>query len=509
MFGRVARIRFQVLERAYRRLGRRYPTAFMSLELASGGIVGIGGALFLRLYVPMSTEQLLELMAAALIAGLVPFPYAVRRGIGLLRPVREWIEGDRTPEKSVEAWRAAIAFPLDIWPRVWYRQALAIVIVFTIGATIILDLSPLGTAGIFGISWLAVGYGAVLDVYTLEGGLRPVVADISSTLPPDFSFGRAALSLRTKLFVSLPFINILTGIVVAGLTSPGDRIADLGIDALAATGVAATISLILVARLTESLLRPMADLVEAAARVESGDLEARVAVTTGDEAGSVARSFNRMVVGLAERERIREAFGTYMDPEVAARVIAEAPSLAGEEVNVTVMFLDVRDFTGYAERAEPTEVVATLNALFEEVVPVIRKHEGSVDKYTGDGLLAVFGAPRPLDDHADRSLAAAREIAQRVERRFHGSIEISIGLNSGPVIAGNVGAAGRLEFSVIGDTVNVAARVEAATRETGDMILVSEKTLACLSDAEDLVERPGVLLKGKRQQVRVYGFAPE
>ena len=504
MFGIGERIRFHVLQRLYRRLGPAYPTTFMVVELSLGALIAVLGALFLRLYVSMSTEQLLEVIGASLLAGTVTFPYAVVRGRRLLRPVREWIAGDRSPEKSVEAWRAAVAFPLDIWPRVWYRQALAIVVLFTAAATAILDLSPLGAVGIFFISWLAVGYGAVLDVYTLEGGMHPVVSDISSSLPPDFEFGRAALSLRTKLFVSLPFINILTGVVVAGLTSPGDRIADLGVDALAATAVASTVSLLLVSRLSESLLRPMSELVAAASRVEAGDFEVHVPVVSGDEAGQVARAFNRMTAGLAEREQIRAALGTYVDPEVAERILAEGTSLAGEEVEVTVMFLDVRDFTGFAERSSPADVVATLNRMFELAVPILGEHGGHVDKFVGDGLLAVFGTPDAARRPRASALAAALEIAAAVQEAFGDELRIGIGVNSGPVVAGNVGGGGRLEFSVIGDAVNVAARVEAATRQTGDTILLSESTVSRLSSPEGLVEREGVVLKGKRQQVRVY-----
>jgi adenylate cyclase len=211
-----------------------------------------------------------------------------------------------------------------------------------------------------------------------------------------------------------------------------------------------------------------------------------------------------MVAGLAEREEIREAFGTYVDPEVARRVIAEGTSLAGEEVEITALFLDVRDFTGFAERNRPTEVVATLNRLFEIAVPVIHEQGGHVDKFVGDGLLAVFGAPRRQENHADCAFEAACKIAAEVGAAFGGELSVGLGMSSGPVVAGNVGGGGRLEFSVVGDAVNVAARVEAATRETGDVILVSEPTRDLLSNPEGLQERAGVKLKGKHKHVCVY-----
>src|SRR5205085_998761 len=134
-------------------------------------------------------------------------------------------------------------------------------------------------------------------------------------------------------------------------------------------------------------------------------------------------------------------------------------------------------------------------------------HRGHVDKFVGDGLLAVFGAPRRQHDHADQALTAALEIQRRVEAKFEHELRIGIGLNSGTVVAGNVGGAGRLEFSVIGDAVNVAARVESATRQTGDVVLVSEYTRRLLRSGDvELEPRKGVPLKGKSEEIAL--FAP-
>jgi adenylate cyclase len=145
--------------------------------------------------------------------------------------------------------------------------------------------------------------------------------------------------------------------------------------------------------------------------------------------------------------------------------------------------------------------------MFERVVPVIYEHGGHVDKYIGDGLLAVFGAPRRLPDHADRALAAALEISRSMANSD--GLRIGIGLNSGPVVAGNVGGGGRLEFSVIGDVVNVAARVEAATRQTDDNVLVAERTKELLASSDyRFEERPGLELKGKTEQVRLFAPVP-
>jgi PAS domain S-box-containing protein len=205
--------------------------------------------------------------------------------------------------------------------------------------------------------------------------------------------------------------------------------------------------------------------------------------------------------------QLEHAFGTYLDREIADHILAEGPTAAAAEVDVSVVFLDIRDFTGVAERLEPHEVLGLLNRLFELVVPVISAHGGHVDKFVGDGLLAVFGAPHTQSDHADNALRAALEMNRLARAELGGEIEVAIGVHSGPVLAGNVGGGGRLDFTVIGDAVNTAARIEAATRQTGDPILFSEQTRARLSSvALTAHERPAVHIRGKRTPLRL--FAP-
>jgi adenylate cyclase len=226
---------------------------------------------------------------------------------------------------------------------------------------------------------------------------------------------------------------------------------------------------------------------------------------SGDELGQLAGSFNEMLDGLTEREQLRQAFGSYVDPDVADRVLEEGELLEGQEVEVTVLFVDVREFTPFAERSSARETVTFLNDFFEVVVPVLLAHGGHANKFVGDGVLGVFGAPERLPDHADRALEAATQIAEAVDRRFGGEVQIGIGLNSGPVAVGSVGGGGRLEFAVIGDPVNVAARVEQTTRETGDTILLTEATRCLLTRPRvKLVERGDIELKGKTERVPLY-----
>jgi class 3 adenylate cyclase len=258
--------------------------------------------------------------------------------------------------------------------------------------------------------------------------------------------------------------------------------------------------------LANSIVRPFSAVGRGMAAVREGRYDVRVPVTTSDELGELADGFNRMAAGLLEREQLREAFGTYLDRDVAEYILSEGEVPRAFEAEVSVLFCDVRDFTGFAERADATEVVACLNELFEAVVPAVTRHGGHVDKFIGDGLLAVFGAPEMFRDHADRALRAGLDIVRVTEEGAAGELRVGVGINSGPVVAGAIGGAGRLNFSVIGDVVNVAARVEAATRETGDGLLLTAETRDRLTRSLPLVPRGAAALKGREEPIEL--FAP-
>jgi adenylate cyclase len=188
--------------------------------------------------------------------------------------------------------------------------------------------------------------------------------------------------------------------------------------------------------------------------------------------------------------------------------VAAEPLVNGEDAMVTVLFVDIRDFTPFADRATAREAVALLNEYFGVVVPVLEEHGGYAYQFLGDGVLAVFGAPVALPDHADRAVAAARAIVTAVAERLGERCRVSIGVNSGLVIAGTIGGGSRFEFGVIGDPVNVAARVEQATRQTGDAVLVTEAT-RCLMERDGLEPRGTLELKGKPAPVAVYALGAE
>jgi adenylate cyclase len=258
-------------------------------------------------------------------------------------------------------------------------------------------------------------------------------------------------------------------------------------------------------------MRPIRDLAEGTERVAAGDYSERLPVVQDDDLGALSASFNRMQAGLAERQRLQAAFGTYVDPALAARLLEQGDDVfTGERREVTVMFVDVRDFTPFAEANTAEDTVSRLNALFEIVVPAVVDAGGHVNKFLGDGAMAVFGAPNDLADHADAAVTAAVLIYRLVAERFGGELRIGIGINTGLVIAGTIGGGSHLEFTLIGDTVNVAARVEQLTKTTGDAILLTHQTVdALITRPPGLVDRGSHALKGKSAPLQVFGLDQE
>ena len=489
----------------YKRLGARYPLAFMAVELQTALLIVAGTLALFTFYIDGSTHEYLIVLGIALAVTELAIIASLWRIRGQIEPIREWIGGDRDEGATQDAWSAAINLPVLLLRRDLPIPVVISVLPICLVSLVILDLPALAIFPLLAGAAVAMGYSAILHYLAVEAGMRPVLLDVNSSLSPRQRTDFWAVSLRTRLMVALPLINLITGLVVAALTSNGGGSSSLGADVLVALAVATTISLELTVLLSKSILHPLRDLSSAVDRVGEGDFEVSVPVTTGDELGELAASFNEMVAGLAERERLREAFGTYLDKEVAEYILSEGFTEEGVEVEVTVMFCDVRDFTAFANEATPQQVVAALNRLFEVIVPIIAEHGGHVDKFEGDGLLAVFGAPEPFPDHADRAVRAACAINAAVnERGEAGDLRVGIGVNTGPVVAGAIGGAGRLNFSVIGGAVNVAARTEAQTRETDDGILITAETWQRLSHRFEAETRGRFELKGVSEPVALY-----
>jgi adenylate cyclase len=493
------------VDRVVRAIARRNSYALIWAQFGLAHIVMLGGLGLLRLYQPMSDANFWLLVAIS--QGLVALDnlISIKLTRRMWRPVWAWERGARDYDSTIAAWTAAATLPLEYFRRMRKYPFVFSYLPFMVFTTWKLHL-PWWSFFILALAGTSVlASGLIVRYFTMEVVTRPVLERLAERLPPDFAIEAPGLPLRWRLFAAAPIINVVTAVVVAGLSRHGHRLSDLGLSWLIAMLISFTVSLELVVLVVRSLGSALGDLRRATERVRAGDFSARVPVVSTDETGKLAQSFNMMVEGLDERERLREAFGAYVDPGLAERVLREGSDLEGEDVEVSVLFLDIRDFTAFAEHAQPREVVSLLNGFWELIVPALLRRGGHANKFIGDGLLAVFGAPHRLADHAERAVLAACEIAALVEGRYDGRVGVGIGVNSGHVIAGTVGGGGRVEFTVIGDVVNTAARVEAVTRHTGDDVLITDATRALLPAARfEFDERPSVPLKGKREEVRLW-----
>jgi adenylate cyclase len=218
-----------------------------------------------------------------------------------------------------------------------------------------------------------------------------------------------------------------------------------------------------------------------------------------------------------ERARLRQMFGRYVSDEVVEKLLAigHKPDLGGESLQVTLLFSDIRNFTTISEKLNAREVVEMLNAYFSRVCEPILNQGGTVDKFIGDAVMAVFGSPVPYNDHAQRALHAAlamtetaREFRAWVDQRFGGAdlpeFAIGIGLHTGEAVIGNIGSPKRMEFTAIGDTVNLASRIEGLTKELGWSIVASSATIQAVGPSVVTGRRERVTVKGREEYVEVF-----
>lgn len=240
--------------------------------------------------------------------------------------------------------------------------------------------------------------------------------------------------------------------------------------------------------ISRALTRPIDRLDAGMRRVALDDLATRLPVTSDDEVGRATAGFNQMVEGLAEREYLRDTFGKYVSESVASAILGNHHSsgrVADSTGIATLMFTDIEGFTGLSEQLSPTDLASLLNTYLGTVVPEIERHGGVVNNFIGDGLFASFNLPLPLEDHAAAAIRAALDIQRALAAQsFAGGVKVRtrIGINTGPVIGLSIGTDKRLDYTLLGDAVNVAARVEQLNKRFGSLILATESTMHAAGD---------------------------
>ncbi len=319
-------------------------------------------------------------------------------------------------------------------------------------------------------------------------------------LLPLVTHGRAAIALQrslgAELAPSLPLERFLLVLLIASL--------------VAAALVAAV--------LARNMSRPLRSLADHTRVIAGGDYLTRLEVTRADEIGQLATAFNQMSEGLAERDRVRDLLDKNVSPEVAAQLMRDGGALGGEEREVTVLFVDLRSFTRLSESLPPRDVLHLLNRYFDRMSSIVETQHGIVDKYIGDAIMAIFGAPVARDDHADCAIRAALGMPSALaglntELATEGrqTLSFGIGINTSRIIAGNIGSSRRLNYSVVGDGVNVAARLQDLTRMSQFRadILVSASTLTSAKRRYRVRDLGAAPVRGRDEPVGIFAVDGE
>jgi len=431
----------------------------------------------------------------------VAFPIGTVWSLRRVRPVRGWIASGRTPtpEDRDVALRGPL-FQLQILAVGWGAGA---VVFFTVNATISwrLAFQVLGTVVLGGVVTCALGY------LLIERINRENTELALSIGPPDRPVGPGVVArlLLTWAIGAAVFLLAITVLALAVLLAPGAttlRRMSASVLFLGASGlVVGALTTVFAAR---SISDPLESVRSALRLVQAGRTDVEVPVEDGSEIGLLQSGVNRMVAGLRESERLRDLFGRHVGEDVARRALERGVELGGEIREAAVLFVDVMGSTRLAAERAPDEVVRALNAFFGIVVDVVNGHGGWVNKFEGDAALCVFGAPLALDDAAGCALACGRELSERLESELP-ELPAGVGISAGRVVAGNVGAAERYEYTVIGDPVNEAARLTELAKTRAGRLLASSAVLERAGEGEAARWQldSSVQLRGRPEATRV------
>ena len=346
--------------------------------------------------------------------------------------------------------------------------------------------------------------------------LPSAVTQLSTLLASSAPRDPALLAVGRERFLSLalpiraqmtePLYALVQGsydAALAPLRSLQTRIALIGTVGLAG-------ALLIGMLLAGGITGPVRTLVGAMREVLRGNLRHRATIDRSDELGFLARSFNEMVAGLEDRERIKDTFGRFVSRDVAEAVLGGRVPLDGERREVTILFQDIRGFTAMSAKLDPTALLRVLNRFFTEVVAAVEAEGGVVKQFTGDGVMALFGVPQIRADHSARAVSAALGIVERLARLNESllseglaPVKIGIGIDAGEVVAGLIGPDARVEYGVVGEPVNLASRIESLTKDLATTILVSRQIGARLGPEFVLGRSARLPVKGRTQPVEV------
>jgi adenylate cyclase len=450
------------------------------------------------------TDELapLNFIAVPIYVGLAWLGITVTGVVTGQRVLRWVLQSDEGRELDERQRRATLRLPLDltaIQALGWAGGLLVFTVLYGLVDT---ELIPK-----LAFSILLSGTVTCANSYLIsEFALRPIAARALAGGPPERRTFIGA-TLRSVLFWGIgsaaPVVGMML-VAVSALYEPEVSRHQLIITVLALGAVVLSAGAFLTLMTARATMAPIMTVRAAQARVERGDLDAEVVVFDGTELGRLQAGFNDMVAGLRERERVKDLFGRHVGEDVAQVALTSPLELGGELHEVAVLFVDVVGSTRIASTRPPTEVVDVLNRFFAVVVEEINAHGGLVNKFLGDAALAIFGAPTSLPDANGQALRAARRMIVRLRSEVP-EVSAGIGVSAGQAVAGYVGTESRLEYTVIGDPVNEAARLTELAKSVPGRVAVSHRVLDGASGDEKSFWRSyrRVTLRGRTERTKV------
>jgi adenylate cyclase len=394
--------------------------------------------------------------------------------------------------------------------RLYRRQSLILAATWAASGVIFLGLNLDGGVTLAIAIFLAVVFGggaaAGLSLLVTQRSIRPILVAATQGSEGVVVAPRVLTRLVGMWLMAcgLPCAAIVILIVIRLNGWIVQKTASVEMPILVVTLAAVLLGLPIMILTSRSISDPIREVVDAMAQVEQGRIDTMVGVYERSEIGRLQGGFNRMVAGIAERDRLRDLFGRHVGADVASRAIEEGTALSGDVREAAILFIDLVGSTNFAASRPPEEVAEVLNDFFRIVVSAVDEHNGLINKFQGDAALAVFGAPLPSDGAASAALATAR--ALRTQLRRLPVVDFGIGVSAGPVFAGNIGAENRYEYTVVGDAVNEAARL-------ADFAKASDQRISCSSAAIDRadaterhhwVSRGETVLRGRSESTHVW-----
>lgn len=457
----------------------------LTVFIVGANVIGIGVAALL-LTIAFPTPSVFSDAPLWITFGVTPAYCVVALGLGILLITHRtiaalrWAIEEDAPTPADE--RATFTAP--------FWLALRVLVLWVVGTGLLTTLYGLVNSTFIPIVGFCVSVCGILVstacyLFT-EFALRPVAAQAleAGRTPRRLAPGIMGRTLTVWLLGSgVPVLGIMVTALLGGVLLDNLSKTQLAIAILVISTATLIFGFVLMWILAWLTATPVRMVRAALKRVEDGDLRGDLVVFDGTELGELQRGFNAMVDGLRERERVRDLFGRHVGREVATAAERDMPQLGGEERHVAVVFIDVIGSTQLVTSRPAVEVVQLLNRFFAVIVEEVDRHHGLVNKFEGDAVLAVFGAPNHLDRPEDHALGAARAIARRLDGEIP-EIKAGIGVTAGNAVAGNVGAKERFEYTVIGEPVNEAARLCELAKNEPRRLLASSDTINAASQDE-------------------------